>query len=211
MPARTSPTTLGRVSFPNITIPGLSQATGVKYCLYRVHRNFEGHYRPKDDAVRPTSYDCGAGHTSQQTRRFASRLDGRVPPSDSPRCEEAVEFFPKSPLSATGVTTIRADGFSHFLGKFTFDKIEGGQVTGTYFRGTVELFGAIGSHVKLGEACNERLHHEGWLVGRGVGRFSQYVLRALIVAYGKQREGDWIDFTNDSLDNVITGAIIKAA
>jgi hypothetical protein len=196
-------------SFPNVTIPGLAQGTGVKYCIYRVYRHFEGHYGPKENARHPPRYTCRLRDTSQQTRRFASSFGGRVPPSDTPGCEEALEVFPRSPLVATGTTIIRADGFSHFIGKFTFDKIEMGKVTGHYYRGTIELFGRIGSHVKLGEACDERLHHEGWLVGRGVRNLSQYTLRALIVAYGRQSEGDKISFIADPLNNVVTGAVIK--
>jgi hypothetical protein len=123
-------------------------------------------------------------------------------------CDESVSVLPASQLTAKGTTITREDGFAHFMGEFSIVKQEQDKPDVTYFQGTMELIGRSGSHQRLGEACDEEEHIEGWLIGRGQGPMPKYILRVVIVAKGKLSEGV-IAFPDASV-NRITGTMIKS-
>lgn len=151
-PARTSP-------FPNVTIPGLASRN---YCILRVDRSFDGVM----DFSGNTSYECGVrDDAAQKTRRLSANIAWRVATALS--CDEALPVWRTCGLKAKGVLILREDGFSHFAGTFSMENTFADERTVVYFKGRIELIGQSGSHQQLGEACNEKDHFEGWLVGRG--------------------------------------------
>jgi hypothetical protein len=186
--------------FPDVTIPVISP--GVKYCLFRVNRTFDGVF----EGSQKPPYTCGTGHAAKQTRHFPSSMTWRI--TAALNCDESVSILPSSQLTAKGTTIARDDGFAHFIGKFSIVKKEQGKPDVTYFQGTLELISRSGSHQALGEACDEEGHVEGWLIGRGRRPVAKYTLRVVIVAKGKLSEG--VNVFPDASVNRITGTLIQS-
>lgn len=187
--------------FQDVTIPGLS--AGVNNCIIRVDRTFDG---PFEGSQRASSFPCGTGHAAQNTSRFSSTITWRI--TAALDCDESLSVWPSTQLSAKGATIARDDGFAHFVGKFSIVKKSPGRPDVPYFKGTLELIGRSGSHQKLGEACDEEEHIEGWLTGRGQGPVSKFTLRAVIVAKGKLSTG--VGVFPDASVNRIAGTLIKS-
>lgn len=187
--------------FPDVTIPGISP--GVNNCIIRVDRTFDGTF---EGSKRASSYPCGRGDEAQKTSRFSTTITWRI--TAALDCDESFSVWPSTQLGAKGVTIARDDGFAHFVGKFSIVKKSQGQPDVPYFKGTLELIARSGSHQKLGEACDEEEHIEGWLTGRGQRPVSKYTLRAVIVAKGKLSTG--VGPFPDASVNRLTGTLIKS-
>ncbi|HEX9670969.1 MAG TPA: hypothetical protein VGC93_15965 [Thermoanaerobaculia bacterium] len=185
--------------FPDLTIPGL--ASNVKYCIFRVDRTFDGMF----EGAKPVSYTCESGHEVGRTVRFPTTLTWRI--TAALQCDESLQFWPSTQLSAKGITIARDDGFAHFAGKFSIVKKNPPQPDVPYFRGILELICRSGSHQTLGEACDEKEHIEGWLIGKGQRPVSKFTLRAVIVAKGQLATG--VGPFPDTSVNRITGTLIK--
>jgi len=186
-------------SFPDVKIPGISP--GVNYCILRVDRTFDGMFESSQSG-RP--YQCGTGHP-KKTIRCPTELTWRV--TTPLACDECASIWPSTQLQAKGINIARADGFADFVGKFDIVKKAMGQPDVLYFSGTIELISRSGSHQILGEACDEKQHMEGWLVGRGFGPASKFSLRAVIVARAEFSIG--VGPFADTSVNRITGALVK--
>ena len=187
--------------FPEVTIPGI--ASGVNYCIFRVNRTFDGMF---EGSQRASSYTCGTGPEAKKTSRFSSTTTWRI--TAALDCDESFAVWPTTLLTAKGITIAREDGFAHFVGTFSSVQKKTGQPDVPYFKGTLELIGRSGSHQKLGEACDEDGHIEGWIIGRGQRSVSKYILRAAIVAKGKLSIG--VGPFPDASVNRITGTLIKS-
>lgn len=188
-------------AFPDLIIPGIT--SGVKYCIFRVNRTFDGVF---DSPADVSSYPCGTGATTKKTRTFASTVTWRL--TASLGCDESANILPSSQLTAKGSTILREDGFAHFIGKFKIVKKEPNKPDVTYFQGTLELISRSGSHQKLGEACDQEDHIEGWIIGKGSRPVAKYSLRAVIVAKGKLAEGT--NVFPDASVNRMTGTLIQS-
>jgi hypothetical protein len=155
--------------FPNVTIPGVPP-TG-NCCLWQISKTAQG----RRDASFGTPYACGTGQTARGTAQIRLNLS-----SAGATCDQ-INLIPNSSrLEASGNLIRRADGFGHFMGKFTINNPAGAVL----FSGTLETIDRIGSHhPPFGtETCNQQGHLEGWLVGSGSPPLSNFTLRALIVA-----------------------------
>jgi hypothetical protein len=186
-------------SFSDVTIPGL--AAKVNYCLFRVDRTFDGVF----DGAKPSPYTCEGGGEAGRTVRFVTTFTWRI--TAALQCDESHAIWPSTQLTAKGVTIARADGFAHFMGQFRIVKKNPPQPDVLYFRGLLELICRNGSHQALGEACNERDHIEGWIVGIGARPIAKLTLRAAIVAKGQLAPAGGV-FPDASV-NRITGSLIK--
>lgn len=186
--------------FPAVSIPGISP--GVKYCVIRVNRTFDGLLENSN----PTRYTCGTGAASIKIHSFASAVTFRI--TAAAGCDESLSVLPPSQLTAKGTTIVRADGFAHFVGSFSIVKKETGKPDVTYFQGIIDLIGRNGSHQALGETCNEEMHVEGFLIGRGRRPVPNYMLRAEIVVKGTLSET--LNTFADASVNRITGTLFKS-
>ena len=184
------------MSFPDIDIPWIEQ--GRDYCILRVNRTFDGTFEGDESAER---YMCD---DETRTMRFAGEVTLRI--TASPGCDESDTLLPSGFLAARGTTFLRDDGFAHYLGQFV---IKTGPLPSdiTLFSGILELIGNTGSHQFLNEACNERGHVEGWLIGRGVGPAERHTLRVVVVAEGTLAPGTHV-FGNAAV-NRFTGTLIR--
>lgn len=185
------------MSFPDIDIPWIEQ--GRDYCILRVNRTFDGTFEGSDERSR---YLC----EERRTERFGGEVAWRI--TASPGCDESDTLLPSGFLAARGTTFLRDDGFAHYMGQFV---IKTGPLPTdvTLFHGILELIGNTGSHQFLNEACNERGHVEGWLIGRGVGPAERYTLRVVVVAEGTLEPGTHL-FGNAAV-NRLTGTLIREA
>ena len=187
--------------FPDVTIPGI--ASGVKYCIFRVDRTFDGMFEGSESAV---SYTCGEGREAKRTSRFRTSLTWRI--TAALNCDESFSIWPSTQLTAKGITILREDNFAHFFGKFSIVKKNSGNPDLPYFKGIIELICRSGSHQILGEKCDEENHIEGWIIGRGQRPVSNYTLRAVIVAKAQLTTG--VGPFPDTSVNRITGTLIKS-
>ena len=192
----------------DINIPGI--APRVKYCILRVDRSFDGTMGGSGEI----SYDCAGGNEAvKRTSRFSTILAWRTAiPQQG--CDETSSIWPASLLQAKGTTIARDDGFAHFIGAFTLSRREDpNRPAVTFFKGTLELIARSGSHRMFGdapgEACDERDHHEGWIVGRGVGPAADYTLRAVIAGKGVSSGAPLGTTFPIPAANRITGTLIK--
>src|SRR5262245_59948046 len=119
-------------AFPDLIIPGIS--SGVKYCIFRVNRVFDGVF---EGPTTVTPYPCGTGTTTKKTRTFVSTVTWRLTASSG--CDESASILPSSQLTAKGSTILREDGFAHFIGNFKIVTKEPNKPDMTYFQGTLEV------------------------------------------------------------------------
>jgi hypothetical protein len=170
------------ILFPDVTIPGISPSAST--CILRVARTFDG---VVEGSLRRRPYKCEDGLAAKQTRLISTALTWRI--TSALDCDEGGAIWPTTQLRAKGTTIAREDGFAHFVGRFTIVQPNPGGRDVPYFKGMLELIGRTGSHILLGERCNEQNHIEGWLVGRGLRSVRRSTLRAVIVAQGELTTG----------------------
>lgn len=184
------------MAFPDLPIPWT--ASNTDYCIFRVNRSFDGVFEGQEPGPR---YQCD----ERSTMRFAASVTWRV--TASLGCDESEKLLPSGLLTGRGTTFLRDDGFAHYLGRFVIVKKELNQPDVTMFNGTMELIGRSGSHQALGEACDEKGHVEGWLIGRGEGPAEKYTLRVAIVGESTLAPGTHA-FPNAAV-NRLTGTLIR--
>lgn len=186
------------MAFPDINIPWITSNTD--YCIFRVNRSFDGTFEGSDPEAKYRCDEIG-------TARFNAELTWRI--TASPGCDESDKLLPSGFLSARGETFLRDDGFAHYLGRFTIVKKGFGLPDVPMFSGIVELIGRSGSHQALGEACDEKEHVEGWLIGRGIagGPAEKYALRVAVVGQSTLEPG--IHAFPNSAVNRLTGTLIR--
>ena len=182
------------MSFPDMPIPWIN--SGTNYCIYRVNRTFDGVFEGKD----PEGRCEGNG-----TVRFDAAVTWKI--TASPGCDESEKILPTSLLTSRGTAFRRDDGFAHYFGRFQIINSQGDDEV--LFTGILELIGRSGSHQALGEACDEKGHVEGWLIGRGVERTrtEKYSLRVVVVGEAELTHG--INAFLNTAVNRLTGTLVQ--
>jgi hypothetical protein len=148
-------------------------------CLVRVHRDGTGGLETR--LVK--SYVCRGSRMQVQ----ASTVRIRLRLKRDERCDELGALVPEgSTLAATLRMLRRADEFSHLVGRFQIIAPLTNQVL---YSGTMEMMERVGSHHspfgpngEACEACDQKLHLEGWLFGCGMGHQTGQRLRANVTA-----------------------------
>jgi hypothetical protein len=186
------------MAFPSISIPWITSNTD--YCIFRVNRSFDGTFEGRNPEAQ---YRCDRNGTM----RFNAGVTWRI--TASLNCDESSTLLPSGFLTGRGETFLRDDGFAHYLGQFTIVRKQLGQPDVPMFRGTMELIGRSGSHQALGEACDERGHVEGWMIGRGVagGPAEKYALRVAVVGESTLEPG--IHAFPNAAVNRLTGTLFR--
>ncbi len=184
------------MSFPDMEIPWIGSNTD--YCILRVNRSFDGVFEGHEPERRYRCDELG-------TERFDSAVTWRV--TASPGCDESAKLLPHGFLTSPGTTFLRQDGFAHYLGRFLLVKQDPASPDVPMFTGTLELIARSGSHQALGEACDEKGHVEGWLIGRGEGPAEKYTLRVIVVGESTLEPGTHA-FPNAAI-NRLTGTLIR--
>jgi hypothetical protein len=181
-----------------VTVPGVP-AVG-QSCLSRINKTFDGFIASQLGSP----YFCSLLGKFRVPLHSNSQTEIALRVYQKPECDETPsdvpgDFF----LTASGNTIHQNTGLAHFTGQFELKDGGDGPVV---FTGAMELLGRVGTHQALGEQCHETQHVEGWLVGRGLGQWSQYTLRAVVSAEASFPNG----LINASPTNRITGVIVKA-
>jgi hypothetical protein len=187
--------TRAAVRFQSVSYPGVPPRG--QCCLFRLHQHAEGKRLPipKNPKV---SYQCA--HQPGVTRRDDTTI--LLTLKREGQCDEVPQGLVLASLKAVGNTIRRADDFAHFFGRFEIRDPSGLPL----FSGVLELFDRVGTHhPPFGtEACDQKSHQEGWLVGTGQGAARPFTLRALIVANGVQPvPGDDSAALNGSIDGAL--------
>lgn len=161
--------------FPPICIPGIPKDG--EYCLWRINKSTDG----KISVERYAAYSCNTGNTERST----AELNLRVFSLNAPGCDETIPPFPENTtvLSAKGHAIHREGGLAYFVGTFQINNLAN-EKEELLFEGTMELMAKVESHQIFGAAecqhqCDQEKHMEGWLVGKGVGNLSKYIIRAV--------------------------------
>ena len=181
--------------FPLVAIPSIP-TTG-EYCMYRINKTICGAINTK--ISRDSYYQC----SRERAPLVHSPTSVVLRVNELPECSDTLSDVPGDfLLESSGSSIIEDNGFAHYSGDL---KITDFITQVVMFTGRMELFGRVGTHQGF-EKCDELQHVEGWIVGEGQGKWSQYTLRAMISA-----EGSFPNSTIPSSPNSrITGAIIKA-
>jgi len=160
--------------------------TLVDSCLSRV--SFFGQGIRSIKGAKP--YQCPRGNTKIATQRIQTGIIVDLRASGPP-CAEELLFSHPMRLIATGITIRRMDGLADFYGSFQLGTADArGGLSRVLVSGCIELMEQVGSHHGTSaingprpcEACDQKPHTEGWLMGRGTSAFRPGTLRAILVA-----------------------------
>ncbi|MCA1564121.1 MAG: hypothetical protein LC803_00415 [Acidobacteria bacterium] len=194
---RTTPTAPQTEPFPDVMIPGIPM-DDTNWCLSRVAKSL---YKSKVEITSEGKSHMCDGRVARRSKvRYTINLRGETPES----CNDERVLPDKSVLTSEGTIIVyEAEGLAHFTGDFEISSPERKGL----FTGRMELSYRVGSHrVGNAEACDERTHVEGWLVGRA-GERRPLSLRAMIA-------GKWAAPTprapvSHASDTYLTGVVVR--